>query len=208
MINMHIVSGLLVVLTMASLPVCAQSGRQTVQELYVTFSALSKNNRGVFDEAATKIDYATMAEMSFTPAQWDQFAPAQKREFIKVFRALIEERYYKRWQRLFLHSQMTVISEGKVAGDWYVKTSLVDVGDDADDTDTVIWRLRSSRGGDPMVISLNVNGKDLLTRLQGRFRKAFAKKGPVGVIAWMKDKADFEEEPEFAYSNKPQTAAR
>jgi len=183
---------LMAALVLSQSAVFAQTtGRETVQELFTLFSAWSskQSQARIFTEAAQHIDYPTMAEMAFTPAQWDSFAPAEKKELIRSFRTLVENRYYERWHKLFLRSRLNIANEAKAGGDIYVKTYITE----GKSEDTVIWRLRP-RGGEPMVISLDVNGKDLVSRLSDRFQKQLKKRGPQGLIAWMKNKADMDED--------------
>jgi ABC-type transporter MlaC component len=180
-------------------PVRAQiTGRETVQELVTLFSAWSspKSRHNIFDEAARHIDYNCMAEMAFTPAQWDSFAPVQKHELVQSFRTLVETRYYQRWHKLFLRSRLTIANEARANGDIFVKTYVTE----GKDEDTVIWRLRA-RNGEPMVISMDVNGKDLVSRLSRRFQKQLKKRGTEGLISWLKDQADEDEEDTDAPSN-------
>jgi ABC-type transporter MlaC component len=168
-------------------PVVAQSsGRDVVQDLVTLFSAWS-NGRGrhtIYDEASHHIDFPTMTEMAFTPAQWDAFTTVQKRDLIASFRTLVENRYYKRWHKLFLRSRLTVANEARAGGDIYVKTYVTEGRTE----DTVIWRLHP-HSGEPMVVSLNVNGKDLVNRLSERFQKQLKKRGAPGLVAWMKNQA-------------------
>jgi ABC-type transporter MlaC component len=176
-----------------SVPVLAQcSGSNTVQELVTLFSAWSSpdSRHSIFVEAARHIDYNTMAEMAFQPKQWDSFSPLQKREVVQAFRTLVETRYYQRWHKLFLRSHLTIASEAKAGGDIFVKTYVAEGKDD--DDDTVIWRLRA-RNGELMVISMDVNGKDFVNRLSSRFQKQLKKRGPEGLISWLKDEADEDE---------------
>lgn len=181
-------AGKLMIALLLCLPAAAQdSGRQTVQELVTLFSAWHEKHgaKTIFAAAARHIDYATMAEVAFTPAQWDSFNSWQKMELVENFEKLVEERYYERWHKLFLRSRLTISSEAKAGGDTYVKTFLTHGGDE----DTVIWRLRP-RNGEPMVISLDVNGKDLVSRLADRFQHQLKKRGPDGLVAWMKHEAE------------------
>ena len=167
------------------------TGKEAVQELFTLFSAWSssQNQTHIFEEAARHIDYPVMAESAFTPAQWDTFTPAQKRELISSFRTLVENRYYQRWHKLFLRSHLNITSEAKAGSDTYVKSYITE----GKSEDTVIWRLRP-KGADMMVISLDVNGKDLVDRLSERLQRHLKKGGPAGLISWIKDKADIEED--------------
>jgi ABC-type transporter MlaC component len=188
-------------LAQTALPAEAQvTGKETVQSLFTLFSAWSEGTarQSIFEEAARHIDYATMAELAFTPAQWDTFSPPQKRQLISSFRTLIEAKYYKRWQKLFLRARLSIASEARAGSDIYVKTFLTE----GKYEDTVIWRLRL-RNGEPMVVSLNVNGKDLITRISPRFQRKLRHHGPQAVVVWLKDEADEEsEEREDDYSRR------
>lgn len=195
-------------LTMCQAAAFAQvTGKEAVQELFTLFSAWSspQNKAHIFEEAAHRIDYATMAETAFTPAQWDSFTPSQKRDLIQSFQVLVENRYYQRWHKLFLRSHLSITGEAKAGADTYVKTHLTEGKDD----DTVIWKLRS-KGGEPMIISLDVNGKDLVGRLSERFQRQLKKRGPQGLITWIKDKADVDEDEgnNEAASNSRREAAK
>jgi ABC-type transporter MlaC component len=180
------------------------AGREVVQELVTLFSAWSDQRAGrpIFAAAARHIDYGTMAELSFTPAQWDGFTSAQKRDLIESFQKLVEDRYYMRWHKLFLRSRLTIASEAKAGGDTYVRTFLTH----GKDEDTVIWRLRP-RNGDPMVISLDVNGKDLINRLSERFQKQLKKHGANGLVVWLKKEAEELEEAEDTPANLRRSAS-
>ena len=182
------------------------TGKETVQELVTLFSAWSekRGRHGIFAEAARHIDYSTMTEMAFTPAQWDGFNAAQKRDLTESFQKLVEERYYVRWHKLFLRSRLTIANEAKAGGDTYVKTFLTE----GKSEDTVIWRIRN-HNGEPMVISLDVNGKDLLTRLSNRFQKQLKRRGAQGLVAWMKSEADNEEaDGDESFASQRQSASR
>ena len=174
-------------LSQVVMPACAQqSGKETVQELVTLFSAWSdqRGRRNIFEAAAHHIDYETMAEMAFTRPQWDTFSPEQKRDLTDSFRKLVESRYYKRWHKLFLRARLNIANEAKAGGDTYVKTYLTE----GKDEDTVVWRLHP-HNGEPMVVDLNVNGKDLITRLSDRFQKQLKKRGTQGLVTWMREQA-------------------
>ncbi len=195
------VAGLVCALTPAS----AQTGKNTVQELVTLFSAWSNKgkNADICDAAAKHIDYAGMAELSLTRSQWDKLSRDQKKELAASFRNLVEQRYYPRWHKTFLKGKLSFASEASTAGDTYVKTFLSTSKDD----DTVIWRLHPS-GNELVVLSLNVNGKDLLGRLSTRFQHQMEKHGFEGLLSWLKDKSDDEESDESSAADKRSTAAR
>jgi ABC-type transporter MlaC component len=177
--------------------------RENIQELVTLFSASSIINRDICDAAARHIDYAQMTEMAFKPAQWQQLTIAQRKEIVSNFRILVENRYYERWHKLFLRSRLTIASEAKAGSDTYVKTYLTQ----GKDEDTVVWRLHP-KAGEPMVVNLNVNGKDLLERLSGRFQRTLEKRGPAALVAWMRSKADLDDDEAESAGSRPQTAQR
>lgn len=189
MLKKEILASILIAfaLLQPAVPALAQStGKGTVQELVTLFSAWSgqPGRHSIFDAAARHIDYSTMAELAFTPAQWDAFTASEKRDLTHSFQRLVESRYYMRWHKLFLRSRLTIANEARAGGDIYVKTYVTE----GKDEDTVIWRLRP-RNGEPMVISLDVNGKDLVGRLSDRFQKQLKKRGAQGLVAWLKNQA-------------------
>ena len=193
--------GVLVFVELTALAV--DSSRENIQELVTLFSASSTVNKDICDAAAKRIDYAQMTEMAFKPAQWQQLSVAQRKDIVANFRKLVENRYYERWHKLFLRSRLTIASEAKAGSDTYVKTYLTQ----GKDEDTVIWRLHP-RAGEPMIVNLNVNGKDLLERLSGRFQKTLEKRGPEALVAWMRAKADHDDDEADSLSTRPQTAQR
>ena len=158
-----------------------------MQELVTLFSAWSgqRVDPAISDAAARQIDYPGMAEYTLGPAQWDKLTASQKRDFVTVFRKLVEERYYPRWHKIFYNGKVTFLSEASVNGDTLVKTALT-VGKQED---MVIWRLHP-RAGELKVVSMTVGDKDLLDRLRSRFRKHLSRDGVDGLIAWLKDKLD------------------
>lgn len=184
-------------------PCQAQTGKNTVQELVTLFSAWSDKgrNKDICDAVARHIDYGGMAELSLTKAQWEKIGPTQRKELIASFKALVERRYYPRWHKTFLKGKLSFASEASTAGDTYVKTFL----STGDDEDTVIWRLHL-KGSELVVLSLNVNGKDLLTRLSARFQRQMEKHGFEGLIAWLKEKSDDEDPDESSVADKRSTA--
>lgn len=168
-----------------------ETGKDTVQDLTTLFSAYSEKgaNQNILDAAAKRIDFPGMTELLFTPAQWTSLGAAERKHITESFRKLVESRYYPRWQKIFSRSRLAVAGEAKAGNDVYVKTFLTKPGED--ESDTVLWRLRP-KGNESVVVSLSVNGKDLVSRLRGRFQKGLQKHGPNGLVAWMKGKADSE----------------
>lgn len=181
----------LVVCFTFSVPAQAQDGKSTVRDLVTMFARWSgdDDDRTVFEPAARHIDYQEMAEASVGTSQWNKLNATQKREFVTALRHLVENRYYPRWHHIFRKSKLTFVSETTSKNDLLVKTILA-VGKKKT---YVTWRLRRSNG-EPMVISLTVGEKDLLARMSTRFQKQIAKSGIEGLIAWLKDKVDIENE--------------
>ncbi len=129
-----------------------------------------------------------MAESSVGQVQWNKLNATQKREFVSALRHLVENRYYRRWQHIFHKSKLTILSETTTRNELWVKTML-SIGKKQS---YVTWRLRRNNNGEPMVVSLTVGEKDLLTRMTVRFQKQIAKSGIEGLIAWLKDKLDID----------------
>lgn len=190
----------------------AEPGKQVVEQLVTLFSAYSADNtsnRNIFSAATKYIDYPAMAQLMFKPEQWANLSPFEQRDISNSFRKLVENRYYKRWHKMFNRGKLTITHEAKAGRDIYVKSFLAMPGSD-DEADSVIWRVRE-RNGNPVVVSINVNGKDLVARVGPRFQKALARKGSAGLVAWIRDKADdevgeltdSEEYTELSNDNRP-----
>lgn len=166
----------------------ADTGSQAVQDLATLFAAYSHEgpNQNILDAAAKRIDFPAMTEMVFKPAQWASLTPVEKREVTLAFRKLVEKRYYTRWHKMFNRGKLQIAGEAKAGPDTFVKTFLTEPGED--ESDSVIWRTRS-KNGDHVLVSMSVNGKDLVSRLSPRFQKALEKRGANGLVAWMKERA-------------------
>ena len=79
-----------------------------------------------------------------------------------------------------------------------VKTQLV-VGKKKD---TIVWRVHP-RNGEMMVSDLYVGNKDLLGRLSERFHKQIQRHGINGLIAWMHQAADVDEDHDLQTGSTP-----
>lgn len=180
----------LVALTAIAAPTQAATGKSVVQDLVTLFSGWSgdDDDHSVFEPAARHIDYQEMAESSIGSTQWNKLNATQRREFVSALRRLVEHRYYRRWHHIFHKGKLAFVSENTVKGDLYVKTILA-VGKKKT---YVTWRLHRNNNGEPMVVSLSVGEKDLLTRMSARFQKQIAKTGIEGLIAWLRDKLDID----------------
>ncbi len=177
-------------LTFAAM-VCAQSvtaetvspGKATVQKVVNLFSVWrgDESSSPFFKEVAKVIDYDEMSEKALG-VHWDKLSPTERNEFSSTFRRLIEERYYKRWHRIFNSAELAYKSEVPTDGDLYIKT-LMTVGNKQDN---VVWRL-SSRSGSYKIINIAVNQKDLLQRLSDRLDQRMRKDSFKGVLTWMRE---------------------
>ena len=183
----------LFVWVMFNSPVLAQTGKTAVFDLVSLFSSWSGDDvdSAISQAAAKHIDFAGMAEHALGTVQWEQLGPSKKREFVATFRKLVEHRYYHRWHKIFKKGKLTWLGEANAAGDTIVKT-LLTVGKKKD---PVVWRLRLV-DGDLKVLNLSVGDKDLLQRLNARFQRHLQKDGFDGLMAWLKDKLDEDDEPE------------
>jgi ABC-type transporter MlaC component len=169
----------------------AQTGRAAVHDLVGLFSSWDgkRVNADLSGAAAKHIDYSGMAARAIGQAEWDKLNPGQQREFVATFRKLVERRYYPRWHKLFRKGNVSYLSESNTNGDVLVRTRLL-VGKKRD---TLIWQLHPDHG-DLMVINLIVGQKNLLGRLTERFHRLLKDDGFEGMMAWLKDKLDEDNE--------------
>lgn len=187
----------LLLLVNASARAAYDPGRTVVHNLVTLFSAWSGDriDSALSSAAAAYIDYNFMAERALGEEHWAKLSASQRREFVATFQRLIEQRYYPRWHKLFYKGQLSFTGEAAAGGDIYVR-SLLAIGKKQD---TIVWRLHGTPG-DYKVISLRVGDKDLLRRLQDRFQRHLEKDGFEGMLAWLKDKADVDDEPALSGS--------
>ena len=178
-------------LSMAHFPAGAQTGRTAVHDLVTLFTTWDGKsvNADLSGAAAKHIDYSGMAARAIGQTEWDKLSPGQQREFVTTFRKLVEHRYYPRWHKLFRKGTVSYLSESSANGDVLVRTRLL-VGKKRD---TLIWRLHQG-AGDFLVINLTVGEKDLLSRLSARFHRLMKDDGFDGMMAWLKDKLDEDDE--------------
>jgi len=181
---------LLMVLFLGGTAANAQTGKSVVQDLVTLFSGWSgdDDDRSIYEPAARRIDYQEMAETSIGQGQWNKLNATQKREFVSALRRLVENRYYPRWHNIFYKGKLTILSEVTTRNELSVKT-LLSLGKKKS---YVTWRMHRNSNGEPMVVSLTVGEKDLLTRMSVRFQKQIAKSGIDGLIVWLKEKLDID----------------
>jgi ABC-type transporter MlaC component len=133
---------------------------------------------------SNQVDYATMTQLAFTPSQWSSFSPSQRDQLKSAYRELICKRYYMRWHKLFARSNVKYGDVASANGDTYMKTWIKHAKDD----DVVTWRLRDSNGR-LALIDINVNDKDLISRLSERSQAELKKLGVPRFIAWLQQEA-------------------
>ncbi len=166
------------------------SGKATVDKVSNLFSVWTESsNQSVSREAAELIDYNEMAEKAMG-AHWGHLNPTERRQFTATLKHIIEQRYYRRWHKVFAKGELAYKSEAPVEGDLFIRTAL-NVGRK---NDVLIWRL-SKRSGSYKVISIAVGKKDLLARLQTRLDARMKKKESFQqLLAWMRDESDVDED--------------
>jgi ABC-type transporter MlaC component len=165
-------------------------GKATIEKVSNLFSVWTgSSSQSVSREAAQLIDFDEMSEKALG-AHWNTLSPTQRREFVQTLRHIIEERYYKRWHRVFAKGDLAFKSEAPVEGDLFIRTALK-VGTKQD---ILIWRL-SNKTGSYKVISIAVNKKDLLHRLSTRLDQRLRKKDSFNsLLAWMREETDVDDD--------------
>jgi hypothetical protein len=168
-------------------PALAESGTQVVQHVVQIFTTWngSKSDTRMYTEASNYIDYMGMAERSLTSAEWKKLSAAQKGEFVKTMRTLIEQRYYVRWHKLFSKGKLSYLGENKSGDETTVKSQLT-IGKKVDPLN---WLLARDK-----ILSLSVGKSDLLTKLSTRLKGRLDKLGFNGLLTWMKNKANISPE--------------
>jgi ABC-type transporter MlaC component len=175
-----------------------QKGKPIIETIVRIFSTWNGRPDPVtYSRAAQYIDYETMAQRALGPSQWRKITSVERKEFTDAFRALVEKRYYIRWHKLFGKSKLTYLGEHSSDGDTLVKTKL-DLGKKED---LLIWRLHK-KGNSEKIVSLAVNERDLLSKIQSRFQKRLTKTTFPRFLAWLKDKAEVGEESSTEKSSK------
>jgi len=154
----------------------AGAGWSCVDQLVKTFGAEKGST------ATNLIDYHEMSMRALGKKDWERMSAAQKQEFTTSLRALVEKRYYPRWQKIFGKGKVALIDESNTQGDIIVKTNLK-LGKK---TEAIAWRL-SDKNGSAKIISLSVDDKDLLDKIKQRINSR-RKKGTIDIdslMAWI-----------------------
>ncbi len=170
----------------------ASEGWTTIENLESVVSKWRPHqaNKAVLDQAAELIDYEEMAKRSLAH-HWAGLSATDRRQFVRVFRGFVEERYYPRWHKIFAKGKIKLDKEENRGSERFVHTHVV-IGRKQD---TVIWRT-NAKSGDSRIISLSVNNKDLVQKLGSKLDKYLNKEGFAKMLVWMKDRADLDEERE------------
>jgi phospholipid transport system substrate-binding protein len=164
----------------------AADSKPTVEMLVKLFSQLSSTgttSASLLAQAAQYIDYKSMAQASLG-AQWQKLSDAQRDEFAKSFRTLVEKRYYPRWHKIFSKSRVSYGNQSQENGVTRLKTQIAL----KDSVQEVVWDLRGE-GSTNKVVNLTVENKDLVVRAGKRFQPRLAKSGFPAFIAWINSQA-------------------
>jgi phospholipid transport system substrate-binding protein len=164
----------------------ALDSKPTVETLVKLFSQLKSTgpaSASVLNQVAQYIDYKAMAEASLGQ-QWAKLSEAQREEFAKSFRSLVEKRYYPRWHKIFSKSQVSYGKESQENGVTRLKTQIT-LKDTVQEID---WDLKAE-GAAAKVVNLTVEDKDLVVRAGKRFQPRLAKSGFPAFIAWINTQA-------------------
>lgn len=165
----------------------AQTGKETIESLVGIFSNSGSSptsfSQNQLSEAAKYIDYPTMAEESLGQ-YWNKLSDKQKAVYLQSFKSLIEQRYYKRWHRVFSKSKISYADEKKLpSGNVIVKTKILT----GEESKTVLWTLT---GNDPKVVNLTVDQEDLVKKANARFARKIAGVGIPAFIKWISYRAN------------------
>ena len=163
-------------------PEAGQSGWATVQKLVQTFqSPAGAGDAHCAILADNLIDYRQIAMRSLGTADWQSLTVVQKQDLTETIAALVQNRYYPRWRKIFGKGEVTYVGEEKRNGDVVVTTNLR-LGQEEE---SLTWLLTAPQ---PRVISLAVNHNDLLTKLAQRIHAHQSKGGYRAMITWLKSK--------------------
>jgi phospholipid transport system substrate-binding protein len=178
-----------VCVTVAQAQVSA-SGKATIEKVSNLFSVWTTgSSQSVSREAAQFIDYDEMSEKAMG-THWGRLNPTERKQFTATLQHIIEQKYYKRWHKVFAKGELAYKSESPVDGDLFVRTALKMGAKN----DVLIWHL-SNRTGNYKVISIAVNKKDLLDRLSTRLDARLKKKESFQqLLAWMRDESDIDDD--------------
>jgi ABC-type transporter MlaC component len=171
-----------------------QTGKETIEALVRIFSGRKENNSSTdkarFKEAANYIDYENMAQQAIGTNYWNKLSNAQKKSYVQSFRVLVEQRYYKRWHRIFSKSKIIYTGEEKLPSDnTLVKTKIIT----GSNNKMAIWTLS---GTEPKVVNLTIDDRDLVKRAYARFQRKIKGVGVTSFVGWIQHRAKHPEKEE------------
>jgi ABC-type transporter MlaC component len=173
-------------LSALTLPVCAQTGKESIESLVKVFSTLHGHHWELrpaeLAEAAKYINYPSMAQRALGDEEWSKLTAAQKKNYLQSFKAIIERRYYTRWRRIFAQSKICYGTEQKKGEDFLVNTTVTT----AKSNKNVIWNLT---GEPPKLVNLTVGEHDLLQVAHSRFQRKIAGVGLPVFVAWLQKRS-------------------
>lgn len=151
-----------------------------------------------FKQAAGLIDYHEMSVRALGP-YWQKLKPDEQAEFTKNFQHLVEERYYKRWHRIFSRGKLSFADGAGTSSEVQKSESENGRNDLVAKTillagrrhESLLWRLNNNQGRF-RVISLSVGDDDLLDQVSWRFQRRLAKRGLKRLLAWMREESSEE----------------
>ncbi len=144
----------------------------------------SRPTAAVAAAVARHIDYEYITEYAVGPTEWSRLDDSQRRQCIRLVRRWLEDRHYPRWHKLFLKGKYKELSTTQSGNETLVRASLLQ----PNKRYILTWRLHN-RGQTCRVISLSVNGKDLLNRLKGRFQRQLNRGGHGRLVASLTNSA-------------------
>ena len=151
----------------------------SVEKLVLSFKADTFSQSG----CAECIDFRQIAMRSVGSSQWQGMSAAQKQDLTATIQALVQNRYFPRWKKIFGKGDVTYVGQTRRGGDLLVATNLR-LGEK---DDKLIFQLT---GAGLKVVSLTVNHNDLLTKLSRRVQSRQAKGGYAAMMAWLKSKGN------------------
>jgi ABC-type transporter MlaC component len=187
-----VLAALLIVTTVAQ----ARTGIGVVSGLVQILSEkpdrqLSNDN---LSDISQYVDFDYIARYAIGPYEWNCLSSNKKKEYVALVKRLMEQRYYDRWQKLFADGKIVETTQSKAGMDILVNTLVVS----GKRRTYARWRLHSLRG-DLKIISLDVNGKDLLDHLKHRFNRVVSKGGGLKLIAGLRSQVQQSNQPPEAF---------
>lgn len=161
------------------------TGKEVVSAFLHAFSHSGKEKSAdsTFAEVSKSMDFDEMVRRSFGNKSWAKFSESEKKEFLALFKRLIQIRYYPRWSRIFQSGHFDSKTETKAGKDVLVAGTLKLDGKE----NQLSFRLVNDADGLKLV-SMAVEDKDLLERTSAKLKRGLAHKGTKGLIAHLQKK--------------------